>query len=153
MISKAFRTPPNYSQASSLKPKWLFSIWLAAGGTPVAHWNKDALSRLFYQLLINPFDPLLEGGSGTRASPEESTKTVTRVLAHPSTAWGSPDRTPLSLATHHLPRVGSLPRILTSSEEQSHTVHKPPKYSGLVLSSACDMTTLPALLFRWPGNC
>ena len=45
----------------------------------MACWDKDVLSLLFYQPLINPCDPARGGGSGTGTSPEDSAETLTRV--------------------------------------------------------------------------
>ena len=94
----------------------------------MARWDKDALSLLFFQPLINPCDPAPGGGSGTGTPPEDSAKRLIRV---PPQEWpggaemghcclGSLVTLPELVITES--PLKALPRIPTSSEEQSHTV-------------------------------
>lgn len=110
----------------------VFHLPVAVGSTRVARWDKDALSLLFYQPLINPCDPAPGGGSGTGTSPEDSAETLTRVPAPPQERPGGAEMEHRCLGPLvTLPELvitespqRALPRIPTSSEEQSHTVDK-----------------------------
>lgn len=122
----------------------VFHLPVAVGGTRVACWDKDVLSLLFYQPLINPCDPARGGGSGTGTSPEDSAETLTRVPAPPQEWPGGaevghrclgPLITLAELVITESPQR-ALPRIPTSREEQSHTVDKHLSTLDLFFSSA-----------------
>lgn len=68
----------------------------------MARWDKDALSLLFFQPLINPCDPEPGGGSGTGASPENSAERLTRVPAPPQ-EWPGELRWDTAVSRHSSP--------------------------------------------------